>query len=72
MKIRWTAFCIQEVAIDPCLIDSIKLSLVAVEIRLTQGPRLSQGQLFQVIPDAEKLVVHILEPVVNFPLPTSR
>ena len=49
MQISWLAFMVQEVSIDPSLVDPVKLPLVAVEIRLAKRPGLRQIHLLELV-----------------------
>jgi hypothetical protein len=68
MQVCRLTFSVDEVSINPCLINSVELSLVYEEIGLAQRPSLCYRQTIQLVADFQQSVVLILEPLINFAL----
>jgi hypothetical protein len=61
VDLRWPSERIDKVTINSSFVYTVKLSLEVPEIRLTKRPCLSQGELFELVPDGEKFVIGVLE-----------
>lgn len=68
MQISRVTLGVEEVAIDSCLVDSVKLPLIAVEICFSQGPGLREGQFLQMISYIDQLVVWWFESAIDLAL----
>lgn len=68
VKISRLAFGIHKVAVDPRLVDSVKLALISKQICLPQGPRLCHGQPVQLVSDFKKAIILVLEAFIYFAL----
>jgi hypothetical protein len=72
VNLSWPSEGIDKVTIDPGFVNTIKLSLEVPKIRLTKRPCLSQGELFELVPDREKFVIGVLESRRYASLPVGR
>ena len=61
-------FSVDEVSINPCLINSVELSLVYEEVGLAQRPSLCYRQTIQLVADFQQSIVLILKPLINLAL----
>lgn len=68
MQVCWLTLSIDEISIDPCLINSVELSLVYEEISLAQRPSLCYRQTIQLVADFQQSFILISEPLLNFAL----
>lgn len=68
MQIRWLSLSIDEISINPCLINSVKLSLVYEKVGFAQRPSLCYRQTIQLVADFQQSFVLFSEPFINFAL----
>lgn len=68
MQVRRLTLSIDEISINPCLVNSVELSLVYEEIGLAQRPSLCYRQTIQLVADVQQSFVLISEPLINFAL----
>lgn len=68
VQIRWLALGIDEISINPCLINAVKLSLVYEKVGFAQRPSLCYRQTIQLVADFQQSFVLFSEPFINFSL----
>ena len=69
MEISRLAFGVEEVAVNAGLIDAVELTLVAIQVCLTQRPGLSEVHVIKRVAELDQFVIGIAEALVNLAVP---
>lgn len=72
MEVCWLSISSNKVAINPCLVNTVKFPLVFKKVRFTKRPGLRHRQPIQLIANLHQPFVRLLEPFVNPSFPTGR
>ena len=69
MEISRLAFGVEEVAVNAGLIDAVELTLVAIQVCLTQRPGLGEVHVIECVAELDQFVIGIAEALVNLAVP---
>lgn len=69
VQVSWTPLGVEEVAVLSGVVNAVQLALPHEQIGLSKGPSLCHGQSVQLAPYLDKLVICLLKPRIDRPLP---
>lgn len=72
VNFRWATERIHKVAVDPRLVNTIELPLIAPNVCLPQRPSLGQREFLELVPDVEEFIEETFESWDNMTLPVSK